>query len=92
MISFVRPTKYSIRHLPCRTTSPVRSQPFSIAAAVASGSFQYSRVMFGPESSSSPDSPRGTSRPSSFTIRNFTGGITQPRHASPHSKGGVCVT
>ena len=70
----------------------MRSQPFSIPAAVASGSFQYSRVIVGPESSSSPGCPRGTSRPSSSTSRNFTGGITQPTQSSPHSNGGVLAT
>ena len=91
-MSLERPTKYSIPHFPFRTMSWVRNQPSTNASALASGSSQYPAVTFGPLMRSSPGVPLGTSRISSSTMRERTGGRTQPRQWSPAGKGGVCAT
>ena len=61
-----------------RPMSPVRSQPSTMAAAVASGRFQYPRMRLGPANQISPTSPVGRSLPSGSRTATCITGSTRP--------------
>jgi len=63
--------------------SPVRNQPSTKAALVASGSFSYPSNTSGPRTQISPVSPQATSRPLSLRI------ATSTFDGSPDERGGA---